>query len=96
VTPQPGFDPTDRHSAAEFTLEHALAGLTHADHVRRSERHRIPGRPRIDVHHHRQHRPGTHRLVRAATWHRDPGHRTSIHRPRSDHGGDGDGDDPPF
>ncbi|HET7822970.1 MAG TPA: HNH endonuclease signature motif containing protein [Ornithinibacter sp.] len=72
---------TDRFSAAEFALEHALAGTGSA--------HRL----RVDLHHPVDHRPRGDHLVVADNWERCPTHRTS-HRRRPGHSRPGD--DPPF
>ena len=59
---------TDRFSAAEFALEHALAGSSCA--------HRL----RIDVHHPHAHRPRADQLVLADNWEGGPAHRASRRR----------------
>ena len=93
-----------RFSLTEFALEHALAGLTRADHEQRAVLHRIapaPGghgigpdhRLRMDRHDPQAHRLGADRLVLAEPWGNDPTHRTTRHRGPSpgSHAGD-----PPF
>ncbi len=99
---------TDRFSVLEFTLEHALAGLTLADHVRRAELRHIPracttghhGRLRIDLHGPRNEDSGTTEpgsgttpIVLGDDGERRPPHRTGPHRRHHDHGREGD--DPP-
>ena len=93
---------TDPFSALEFTLEHTLAGLTLADHVRRAELRHIPraytsgqhGRLRIDLHHPRDPDSSTTPFVLAEVWEGHPRRRTGPQRRRHDHGREGD--DPPF
>ena len=93
---------TDEFSAIEFTLEHALAGLTRADHVRRAELRHVPragtadhgSRLRIDLH--RTPDPDSSRtpFVLAKAWERSSRHRADPHRRRDGHSREGD--DPPF